>query len=113
MAGDWVGSLRMRYTRVGEAPRFDEKPFALKLDGVPASLGGAASPCDLRAIPEGDSVRFPVGQRCVGSLNDTPFGTTLRDGTLRLVDGKLQLALVFDADNGDELVVDGSLARRM
>lgn len=112
MAGNWVGTLKIAYSPAGQPTVYDEKPFALQLDNAPTSLGGAGGPCDLRAMPEGDHVRFPAGQVCAGKKQGADFVTTLREGTLAIVDGRLELSLVFDGRDGDELVIRGALARR-
>jgi hypothetical protein len=112
MVGDWIGTLSIAYAPAGQPTVYDEKPFALKLDNAPTSLGGAGGPCDLRAMQEGDHVRFPAGQTCAGKKQGEDFVTTLREGTLAIVDGKLELSLVFDGTGGDQLVVRGALARR-
>lgn len=112
MVGDWVGTITMAYTRTGQPTQYGEKPFALELNAAPTSLGGAGGPCDLRAEPDGDAVTFPAGQVCSAKKDGSELVTRLREGRMQIVDGKLQLSLVFDGDAGDELVVRAALARR-
>jgi hypothetical protein len=112
MVGDWVGTITLAYTPAGQPTHYGEKPFSLELNAAPTSLGGVGGPCDLRAMPDGDDVMFPAGQLCSGIKNGSELVTRLREGRMQIVDGKLQLSLVFDGDAGDELVVRAALARR-